>query len=91
MRIERSAQKPGLVLGGTVVLAFDPDNWQPTAENTADYRKSVEQGFGYGPDQPTPSGSSSDFLVPGQPSVTTESSNPCQPPQPQASSQLAAP
>jgi hypothetical protein len=38
------------VPGGNVVLGFDLDAWQPTAEQVADYQESVEEGYGYGPD-----------------------------------------
>ncbi|MFK0259437.1 hypothetical protein [Streptomyces sp. NPDC090445] len=49
-RIERSGQEFALVPGGTVILGFDLDAWQPAPEQAADYRESLEQGFGYGPD-----------------------------------------
>ncbi|MBO1413985.1 hypothetical protein [Streptomyces sp. FH025] len=50
VRIERGAQEFALVPGGAVTLGFDLDAWQPTPEQAADYRESLEQGFGYGPD-----------------------------------------
>ncbi|MEU3555800.1 hypothetical protein [Streptomyces fragilis] len=53
VRIEWNAQEFALVPGGPAVLGFDLDAWQPTAEQTADYQESVEQGYGYGPDLKT--------------------------------------
>lgn len=50
VRIEREGQEFALVPGGTVTLGLDPERWQPTPEQEADYRRSVEQGYGYGPD-----------------------------------------
>ncbi|WP_330237638.1 hypothetical protein [Streptomyces sp. NBC_00525] len=50
VRIERDGQEFALIPGGLVRLGFDPDAWQPTPEQSADYAQSVEQGFGYGPD-----------------------------------------
>jgi hypothetical protein len=49
-RIERNAQDFALIPGGTVEVGFDLDSWQPTAEQTADYARSLEAGFGVGPD-----------------------------------------
>ncbi|MEU3604544.1 hypothetical protein AB0E83_03670 [Streptomyces sp. NPDC035033] len=50
VRIERGGQEFALVPGGTVTLGFDLDAWRPTAEQAADYRESLEQGYGTGPD-----------------------------------------
>lgn len=50
VRIERDGQEFALVPGGAVTLGFDLDAWQPTPGQVADYRESLEQGFGYGPD-----------------------------------------
>ncbi|MEU6272009.1 hypothetical protein ABZ871_06245 [Streptomyces populi] len=50
VRIERNAQEFALVPGGTVELGFDADAWRPTAEQTADYARSLKAGFGLGPD-----------------------------------------
>jgi hypothetical protein len=50
VRIERGGQEFALIPGGRVFLGFDPDAWEPTPEQTADYARSVEAGFGFGPD-----------------------------------------
>ncbi|MCX2182705.1 hypothetical protein KV205_19560 [Streptomyces sp. SKN60] len=50
VRIERNAQEFALVPGGTLILGFDLDSYQPSAEQAADYQESLEQGFGFGPD-----------------------------------------
>ncbi|MEW2518397.1 hypothetical protein [Actinacidiphila alni] len=60
VRIEREPAGPGpagpepqlfaLIPGGTLTLGFDPERWQPTAAQTADYAASLDQGFGHGPD-----------------------------------------
>ncbi|MFB7241743.1 hypothetical protein CW362_00520 [Streptomyces populi] len=50
VRIERNAQEFALVPGGTVELGFDVDSWRPTAEQSADYARSLEAGFGLGAD-----------------------------------------
>ncbi|MFD5424414.1 hypothetical protein [Streptomyces sp. NPDC127084] len=50
VRVERDGQEFALIPGGPVSLGFDPDSWQPTPEQVADYATSLEQGFGYGPD-----------------------------------------
>ncbi|MGW4894387.1 hypothetical protein ACWEQL_19250 [Kitasatospora sp. NPDC004240] len=49
-RIERDGQEFALVPGGPVTLGLDLDGWQPTPEQAADYRESLSQGFGFGPD-----------------------------------------
>ncbi|KJS61197.1 hypothetical protein [Streptomyces rubellomurinus] len=49
-RVERGGQEFALVPGGTVTLGFDPERWRPAPEQEADYRESLEQGFGHGPD-----------------------------------------
>ncbi|AXG78813.1 hypothetical protein [Streptomyces paludis] len=50
VRIERNGQEFALIPGGAVTLGFDLDAWRPTAEQSADYAESLEQGFGYGAD-----------------------------------------
>ncbi|MGX2998211.1 hypothetical protein JNUCC64_28760 [Streptomyces sp. JNUCC 64] len=50
VRIERDGQEFALVPGGRVALGFDPDAWRPTPEQSADYARSLDQGFGPGPD-----------------------------------------
>ncbi|MFD3514791.1 hypothetical protein [Streptomyces sp. NPDC058657] len=50
VRIERNDQEFALIPGGTVTLGFDLDAWQPTPEQSADYARSADQGFGYGSD-----------------------------------------
>ncbi|WP_439678907.1 hypothetical protein [Embleya sp. MST-111070] len=50
VRIERDTQEFALVPGGRVTLGFDLEAWQPTPEQAADYRESLEQGFGFGSD-----------------------------------------
>ena len=49
-RIERNAQEFALVPGGTLMLGFDLDIWQPAPDQAADYQKSLDEGFGFGPD-----------------------------------------
>lgn len=48
--VERDGKQFALVPGGTVRLGFDVDAWEPTAEQTADYARSLDEEFGYGPD-----------------------------------------
>ncbi|MDX2824292.1 hypothetical protein Sipo8835_15250 [Streptomyces ipomoeae] len=48
--IEWGGQEFALIPGGRATLGFDPDRWQPTPEQIADYAESLEQGFGYGAD-----------------------------------------
>ncbi|MDB1089094.1 hypothetical protein PJ985_16150 [Streptomyces sp. ACA25] len=50
VRIERNDQEFALIPGGTVVLGFDLDAWQPTPEQAADFAESLGHGFGRGPD-----------------------------------------
>jgi hypothetical protein len=50
VRIERDGQEFALIPGGRVFLGFNPDTWQPTAQQAADYAQSLEEGYGYGPD-----------------------------------------
>lgn len=50
VRIERDGQEFALIPGGRVTLGFDARTWRPTAEQTADYAVSREQGFEYGTD-----------------------------------------
>ncbi|MFF5338890.1 hypothetical protein [Streptomyces sp. NPDC013181] len=48
--IERDGQEFALIPGGVVRVGFDPEAWQPTPEQSADYAQSVAQGFGCAPD-----------------------------------------
>ncbi|MEJ8640470.1 hypothetical protein WKI68_01550 [Streptomyces sp. MS1.HAVA.3] len=50
VRIERNGQEFALIPSGAVSLGFDLDGWQPTPEQAADYARSLERGFGHGPD-----------------------------------------
>ncbi|MGW1067573.1 hypothetical protein ACWD4F_24015 [Streptomyces aureus] len=50
VRIDREGQEFALIPGGPVELGFDVDAWQPTAEQSADYARSLEAGFGLGGD-----------------------------------------
>ncbi|MFF9427146.1 hypothetical protein [Streptomyces sp. NPDC014746] len=50
VRIQRDGWEFALIPDGAVTLGFDLDTWQPTPEQTADFARSLEQGFGYGPD-----------------------------------------
>ncbi|MFI5801884.1 hypothetical protein [Streptomyces sp. NPDC051561] len=50
VRIEREGQEFALVPGGTVMLGFDPDTWQPAPGQAADYAESRKEGHGAGPD-----------------------------------------
>ncbi|WP_424641273.1 hypothetical protein [Embleya sp. AB8] len=50
VRIERDGREFALIPGGTVTLGFDLDAWRPTAEQSADYAGSLDEGFGYGSD-----------------------------------------
>ncbi|GAB2592441.1 hypothetical protein GCM10027168_26850 [Streptomyces capparidis] len=50
VRIERNGQEFALVPGGRVSVGFDLDSWQPSPEQEADYARSLEEGFGDGPD-----------------------------------------
>ncbi|MFF3602252.1 hypothetical protein [Streptomyces sp. NPDC002463] len=50
VRIERDRQAFALIPGGPVTLGFDPDGWQPTPWQAADYAESLERGFADGPD-----------------------------------------
>ncbi|MGS2644666.1 hypothetical protein [Streptosporangium sp. LJ11] len=46
--VERDGQEFALIPGGTVRLGFDPNAWQPTPEQEADYAESLSDGFGHG-------------------------------------------
>ena len=48
VRIERGGQEFALIPGGRVSVGFDLGAWEPTPEQTADYARSLEQGFGLG-------------------------------------------
>ncbi len=48
--IEREGREFALVPGGTVVLGLDLSIWRPSAEQEADYARSLSDGFGYGED-----------------------------------------
>ncbi|MEV4614727.1 hypothetical protein AB0K43_19315 [Kitasatospora sp. NPDC049258] len=50
VRIERQGQEFALIPGGEVRLGFDPDAWQPTPGQIADYARSLAEGFGFGRD-----------------------------------------
>ncbi|TDU74488.1 hypothetical protein [Streptomyces sp. KS 21] len=47
VRIERGGQEFALVPGGAVRLGFDPDAWEPTPAQAADYEESRAEGYGY--------------------------------------------
>ncbi|MCB5169060.1 hypothetical protein LG634_30140 [Streptomyces bambusae] len=48
VRIERAGRDFALIPGGRVTLGFDPDAWQPTPEQEADFAESAAEGYGYG-------------------------------------------
>ncbi|MEU6485218.1 hypothetical protein [Streptomyces sp. NPDC046887] len=48
--VERGGRRFALVPGGAVSLGFDPERWTPAPGQDADYARSVEQGYGSGPD-----------------------------------------
>jgi hypothetical protein len=50
VRIERDGVEFALIPGGPVTLGLDPDVWRPAPGQEADYARSLEQGFGRGPD-----------------------------------------
>nr|WSX48350.1 formylglycine-generating enzyme family protein [Streptomyces sp. NBC_00974] len=45
--VEREGREFALIPGGTLRLGFDPQGWEPTPEQTADYAESLAEGYGH--------------------------------------------
>ncbi|MET9464598.1 hypothetical protein ABZY44_07170 [Streptomyces sp. NPDC006544] len=46
--VEREGREFALVPGGTLRLGFDPQAWEPTPDQAADYAESLAEGYGLG-------------------------------------------